>query len=49
MLELLNFNTYGINMDSTDGKVISNFINQCLKTKTLQFMVMVVKHVVFVI
>ncbi len=29
------FNTYGINMDPTDGRVISNFINQCLKNKDI--------------
>lgn len=29
------FNTYGPNMDQTDGRVISNFINQCLKNKDI--------------
>ena len=29
------FNTYGINMDKTDGRVISNFINQALKNKPI--------------
>jgi len=29
------FNTYGINMDRTDGRVISNFINQALKNRDL--------------
>lgn len=27
------FNTYGPNMDKNDGRVISNFINQCLENK----------------
>ena len=29
------FNTYGENMDPTDGRVISNFVNQCLKNKDI--------------
>tara|TARA_B100001063_G_scaffold93880_1_gene87425 strand:+ start:1564 stop:2487 length:924 start_codon:yes stop_codon:yes gene_type:complete len=29
------FNTYGPNMDKTDGRVISNFINQALKNKDI--------------
>lgn len=34
------FNTYGPNMHPNDGRVVSNFIMQALKIKTLQFMVM---------
>ena len=29
------FNTYGPNMDPEDGRVISNFINQCLKNEDI--------------
>lgn len=29
------FNTYGPNMDKDDGRVVSNFINQCLEDKDL--------------
>ena len=29
------FNTYGPNMDPDDGRVVSNFINQCLKNKDI--------------
>lgn len=29
------FNTYGVNMDKTDGRVVSNFINQALKNEPL--------------
>ena len=29
------FNTYGHNMDKTDGRVISNFINQALRNKNI--------------
>lgn len=29
------FNTYGPNMDKNDGRVVSNFINQCLENKDL--------------
>jgi len=29
------FNTYGPNMDKNDGRIISNFINQCLKNKEI--------------
>lgn len=29
------FNTYGPNMDKNDGRVISNFINQCLENKDI--------------
>lgn len=29
------FNTYGPNMDRTDGRVVSNFIQQCLKNKDI--------------
>lgn len=29
------FNTYGPNMDKDDGRVVSNFINQCLENKDI--------------
>jgi len=29
------FNTYGPNMDKDDGRVVSNFINQCLENKPI--------------
>ena len=29
------FNTYGPNMDKNDGRVVSNFINQCLENKDI--------------
>jgi UDP-glucuronate decarboxylase len=29
------FNTYGPNMDKEDGRVVSNFINQCLENKDI--------------
>ena len=29
------FNTYGTNMDKNDGRVVSNFINQCLENKNI--------------
>lgn len=29
------FNTYGTNMDKNDGRVVSNFINQCLDNKDI--------------
>jgi UDP-glucuronate decarboxylase len=29
------FNTYGPNMDKNDGRIISNFINQCLENKEI--------------
>jgi UDP-glucuronate decarboxylase len=29
------FNTYGPNMDKLDGRVVSNFINQCLENKDI--------------
>jgi UDP-glucuronate decarboxylase len=29
------FNTYGPNMDKNDGRVVSNFINQCLEEKDI--------------
>ena len=29
------FNTYGPNMDKDDGRVVSNFINQCLEDKDI--------------
>lgn len=29
------FNTYGVNMDKSDGRVVSNFINQALKNEPL--------------
>jgi UDP-glucuronate decarboxylase len=29
------FNTYGPNMDPNDGRVISNFINQCIKNEAI--------------
>jgi UDP-glucuronate decarboxylase len=29
------FNTYGTNMDKHDGRVVSNFINQCLENKDI--------------
>ena len=29
------FNTYGPNMDKNDGRVVSNFLNQCLDNKDL--------------
>jgi len=29
------FNTYGTNMDKNDGRVVSNFINQCLENKDI--------------
>lgn len=29
------FNTYGPNMDPQDGRVVSNFINQCLKNEDI--------------